>query len=71
MSEKTPAERLMEIDEEQEAIEKQMEFIDDHLGDGDRNMEADEKELKELQAKWNALDKEKDELLKPLKPLRF
>lgn len=71
MSEKTLEQRLIEIDEEQKAIEKQMEFIDDHLGDGDRNMADDEKELKELQAKWNALDKEKDELLKPLKPLRF
>ena len=68
---KTPAERLIEIEKEQEAIEEQMEFIDDHLGDGDRDMEADQKELEKLQAQWNALDKEKDELLKPLKPLRF
>ena len=68
---KTPAERLIEIEKEQKAIEEQMGFIDDHLGDGDRDMEADEKELKKLQAQWNALDKEKDELLKPLKPLRF
>lgn len=71
MAEKTPEQRLIEIGKEQEAIEAKMEFIDDHLGDGDRNMADDEKELKELQAKWNALDKEKDELLKPLKPLRF
>lgn len=71
MAEKTPAQRLIEIEKEQKAIEAEMEFIDDHLGDGDRDMKADEAQLKELQVQWNALDKEKDELLKPLKPLRF
>ena len=67
MAEKTPAERLIEIEKEQEAIEAKMEFIDDHLGDGDRNMADDEKELKELQAKWDALDEEKNKLLQPLR----
>tara|TARA_B100000214_G_C23559026_1_gene441951 strand:- start:62 stop:268 length:207 start_codon:yes stop_codon:yes gene_type:complete len=67
MAEKTPAQRLIEIEEEQKAIEAKMEDIDDHMGDGDRNMEADEKELKELQAKWNALDEEKNKLLQPLR----
>ena len=71
MAEKTTSQRLIEIDKEQKAIEAGMEFIDDHLGDGDRDMKADEAQLKKLQAQWEALDKEKDELLKPLKPLRF
>ena len=70
-AEKTPAQRLMEIEKEQKVIEVEMKFIDDHLGDGDRNIEADEEQLEKLQTQWNALDKEKDELLKPLKPLRF
>ena len=48
-----------------------MEEIEDHIGEGDRDMEADTAELEKLQAQWEALDKEKDELLKPLKPLRF
>ena len=63
MAEKTPAQRLIEIEKEQKAIEAEMELIDDHLGDGDRDMKADEAQLKELQVQWNALDKEKDELL--------
>lgn len=71
MAEKTPAQRLIEIEKEQKAIEAKMKFIDDHLGEGDRNIQADEEELEKLQAQWETLDKEKDELLKPLKPLRF
>ena len=71
MAEKTPAQRLIEIEKEQKAIEAEMEEIEDHIGEGDRDMEADTAELEKLQAQWEALDKEKDELLKPLKPLRF
>ena len=71
MAEKTPAQRLIEIEKEQKAIEAEMDEIEDHIGEGDRDMEADTAELEKLQAQWDALDKEKDELLKPLKPLRF
>ena len=63
----TRAQRLIEINKEQEAIEANMEDIEDHMGEGDRDMEADIEKLKKLQAQWNALDKEKDELLKPLR----
>ena len=63
----TRAQRLIEINKEQEAIEANMEDIEDHMGEGDRDMEADTEKLKKLQAQWNALDKEKDELLKPLR----
>ena len=44
-----------------------MKFIDDHLGEGDRDMEADTAELEKLQAQWNALDEEKNKLLQPLR----
>lgn len=71
MAEKTPAQRLIEIEKEQKAIEAEMGEIEDHIGEGDRDMEADTAELEKLQAQWQALDEEKDELLKPLKPLRF
>ena len=67
MAEKTPAQRLIEIEKEQKAIEAKMKFIDDHMGDGDRNMEADTAELEKLQAQWNALDEEKNKLLQPLR----
>ena len=67
MAEKTPAQRLMEIEKEQKAIEAKMDFIDDHLGEGDRDMEADTAELEKLQAQWNALDEEKNKLLQPLR----
>lgn len=67
MAEKTPAQRLIEIEKEQKAIEAKMVFIDDHLGDGDRDMEADTAELEKLQAQWNALDEEKNKLLQPLR----
>lgn len=67
MAEKTPAQRLIEIEKEQKAIEAKMDFIDDHLGEGDRDMEADTAELEKLQAQWNALDEEKNKLLQPLR----
>ena len=67
MAEKTPAQRLIEIEKEQKAIEAKMVFIDDHLGEGDRDMEADTAELEKLQAQWNALDEEKNKLLQPLR----
>lgn len=67
MAEKTPAQRLMEIEKEQKAIEAKMDFIDDHMGEGDRDMEADTAELEKLQAQWNALDEEKNKLLQPLR----
>ena len=63
----TPAQRLIEIEKEQKAIEAKMKFIDDHLGEGDRDTEADEAQLEELQAQWNALDEEKNKLLQPLR----
>lgn len=69
MAEKTTSQRLIEINNEQKAIEAEMEFIDDHLGDGDRDMKADEAQLKKLQAQWNELDKEKDDIVKRLKEL--
>ena len=67
MAEKTPVQRLIEIEKEQKAIEAKMKFIDDHLGEGDRDMEADTAELEKLQAQWNALDEEKNKLLQPLR----
>ena len=67
MAEKTPAQRLIEIEKEQKAIEAKMDDIDDHLGEGDRDMEADTAELEKLQAQWNALDEEKNKLLQPLR----
>jgi len=67
MAEKTPAQRLIEIEKEQKAIEAKMDFIDDHMGEGDRDMEADTAELEKLQAQWNALDEEKNKLLQPLR----
>ena len=67
MAEKTPAQRLMEIEKEQKAIEAKMDFIDDHMGEGDRDMQADTAELEKLQAQWNALDEEKNKLLQPLR----
>ena len=67
MAEKTTSQRLIEIDKEQKVIEAEMEFIDDHLGDGDRDIKADEAELKKLQAQWDALDEEKNKLLQPLR----
>ena len=67
MAEKTPAQRLIEIEKEQKAIEAKMDFIDDHIGEGDRDMEADTAELEKLQAQWNALDEEKNKLLQPLR----
>lgn len=67
MAEKTTSQRLIEIDKEQKVIEAEMEFIDDHLGDGDRDMKADEAQLKKLQAQWDALDEEKNKLLQPLR----
>ena len=67
MAEKTPAQLLIEIEKEQKAIEAKMKFIDDHLGEGDRDMEADTAELEKLQAQWNALDEEKNKLLQPLR----
>ena len=67
MSEKTPAQRLIEIEKEQKAIEAEMEEIEDHIGEGDRDMEADTAELDKLQAKWDALDEEKNKLLQPLR----
>ena len=63
----TPAQRLIEIEKEQKAIEAKMKFIDDHLGEGDRDMEADEAQLEELQAQWDTLDEEKNKLLQPLR----
>ena len=67
MAEKTPAQRLIEIEKEQKAIEAEMEEIEDHIGEGDRDMEADTAELEKLQAQWNALDEEKNKLLQPLR----
>lgn len=67
MAEKTPAQRLIEIEKEQKAIEAEMDEIEDHIGEGDRDMEADTAELEKLQAQWNALDEEKNKLLQPLR----
>ena len=63
----TRAQRLIEINKEQKAIEAEMEEIEDQIGEGDRDMEADTAQLKKLQAQWDAVDTEKDELLKPLR----
>lgn len=67
MAEKTPAQRLIEIEKEQKAIEAEMDEIEDHIGEGDRDMEADTAELEKLQAQWQALDEEKNKLLQPLR----